>query len=258
MAGSDGFESAEEEESPPSPPDQPAAPPVEEISPAADKKMSPPSGKEKKEEVVKEESAVEGSAIQQTSPSKDQTPSPSPPEPKAPTPAPTEPQAPIPEPQAPIPTPQQQDSGGWGSWGGGWGSWAASSMSTVTKIAGETTKGLSGAFETFEASLGLPTPEELAREMKDEKTKEVTTADKVAATPETTASDASKSPPTDTHVEDKEGYYPGAGLWSGLAALSTTGTQYLNSGLDALEKASNQAYDALNYDVEGPKLKVCD
>ena len=55
------------------------------------------------------------------------------------------------------------------------------------------------------------------------------------------------------------GFYPGAGLWSGLSALSTTGTQYLNAGLDKLEEVSNKAYEALNDQTsmdDRPKAKV--
>ena len=67
-------------------------------------------------------------------------------------------------------SPEKPAADDWG-WGG-WSSWAASSVSNVAGMASNATKGLSGALETFEASLGLPTPEELAKEMKESELKD--------------------------------------------------------------------------------------
>jgi len=45
---------------------------------------------------------------------------------------------------------------------------------------------------------------------------------------------------------EQPGYYPGAGLWSGLSSFSATGSKLLTSGLSTLEMVSTQAYEALN------------
>ncbi|KAL5251191.1 hypothetical protein ACHWQZ_G016784 [Mnemiopsis leidyi] len=152
----------------------------------------------------------------------------------------------------PLPTEKSPENPRADDWGwGGWSSWAASSVSNVAGMASNATKGLSGALETFEASLGLPTPEELAKEMKETELKN---------TDETQVKDSDpgkKEEPAKEHKEDEAntagglGFYPGAGLWSGLSALSTTGTQYLNAGLDKLEEVSNKAYEALNDQTGG-------
>ena len=88
-----------------------------------------------------------------------------------PTPAPDSPDIkpdPVPPEKSPSPDKAAADDWGWG----GWSSWAASSVSNVAGMASNATKGISGALETFEASLGLPTPEELAKEMRESELKE--------------------------------------------------------------------------------------
>ena len=157
MADSDGgFESADEDKQP-STPSTPIPGEVEPVdhSPAA---------------VLEPTSAAEieptPAAVLDTTPAAvlDTTPAPEP------APAPDSPDIkPDPVPPEKSTSPQQPgDDWGWG----GWSSWAASSVSNVAGMATNATKGLSGALETFEASLGLPTPEELAEEMRETQLKE--------------------------------------------------------------------------------------
>ncbi|XP_063686953.1 protein FAM114A2-like [Bolinopsis microptera] len=219
MADSDGgFESADEDKQPstpgtPIPPEVDLTPPVDH-SPAAEIESTP-------------------AAVLDTTPAPEPAPTPDSPDIK-----------PDPVPPEKSLSPQQPgDDWGWG----GWSSWAASSVSNVAGMATNATKGLSGALETFEASLGLPTPEELAEEMRETQLKE---SDETKESEVKTKEEPPKEEPKEKETKDESasrpGYYPGAGLWSGISSLTNTGTQYLNAGLDKLEEVSNKAYDALN------------
>jgi len=145
---------------------------------------------------------------------------------------------------SPVPSANPSTDWGWG----GWSSWATSTATQVAAVATKTGKGLSGAMETFEKSMGIPTPEELAAEMSKDDTEEVPgTATETAPPVAEPAGEFKQS-----EDEGFAGYYPGAGLWSGLSSLSTTGTALLYTGLDQIEKASNQAYEALNDQTTEP------
>jgi len=145
---------------------------------------------------------------------------------------------------SPVPSANPSTDWGWG----GWSSWATSTATQVAAVASKTGKGLSGAMETFEKSMGIPTPEELAAEMSKDDTEEVPgTATETAPPVAEPAGEFKQS-----EDEGFAGYYPGAGLWSGLSSLSTTGTALLYTGLDHIEKASNQAYEALNDQTTEP------
>ncbi|XP_023931122.1 protein FAM114A2 isoform X2 [Lingula anatina] len=175
----------------------------------------------------------------------------------------------------------EKGAGSWGSWGG-WGtsllSTASKSVSTFTSQVGE---GFSTVLETVEASLGAPSPEELANiekaeeavkegegeegnkqsadeskqpENKDQRAAEKSTDDKGTedtAEKPVTESSQEAPPEQDGSPSEAEGGAGGLGGWFSsfgkvTKKLEDTGKNIMTGGLDVLESIGKKTMDVIS------------
>ncbi|XP_046395608.1 protein FAM114A2 [Ischnura elegans] len=151
-------------------------------------------------------------------------------------------------------------AGGLGSLGG----WGSSLLNTATlsvsTLGSQVTQGISTVLETVEAGIGAPSPEELARRMKEEKEK----VEELGAGPTDQKGEGDDGDTSELEMEawgdwnddgGDGGLVAGAGLLSLVSGVTQVTGKVFSTGLDTLEVIGKKTMEVLQEGDPGLKKK---